>query len=132
MWQNLLFILAGAVIACGISVFLAVAWKKGFEYATRLYLPPAEPLPPTPEQLRAEKSKITCNYDILFDSDITTHFASGISAFNWGKIYEDIVNHVGEYAKDLDKNVKTIIVRSIRINKQGRPEFSFEPIVKQI
>jgi hypothetical protein len=130
--QTLLLILLGAVFASGIAILLGLFWKKGMEYATQMYFPPAEPIPPTPEQLRAEVSKIQCNYDILFDSNIATYFASGVYVFNWGKIYADIVHHVGEYAKDLDKNVKTIVVRSIRINKEGKPEFAFEPIVKQL
>jgi hypothetical protein len=127
--QNILLFLLGAVLTAAVFLLVTTAWKRGIEYATQQLFPPESPPPPTPEQLRAEISKILCDYDILFDPQITTHFATGAYAHIWGKVYEDIVKYASEFAKDLDKSVTTIVVRSIRINRHGKPEFSFEPML---
>ena len=84
---------------------------------------------PTADQLRESISKIVCPYDILFDTQITTQFATGAYAPGWERIYEDIVNHVTAFAKDLDPSIKTIIVRAIKVDRSGKPSFAFEPVV---
>ncbi len=126
----ILLILTGGVGASLIFMAGIYGWNKGTAFVYKQFEPPEMmPPPPTAEQLRESISKITCPYDIVFDSLVTTQFATGVYSRGWDRIYGDIVNSVTSFAKDLDPSIKTIVLRSIKINKAGRPEFAFEPII---
>ena len=131
--RTILIILVSFLTPCILFVAMVFAWFKGAAFTYNQFQPP-EQLPPTPttKQLEESISKIPCPYDIVFDTYLTTHFATGNYAFSWDKIYGDIVNHATSFAKDLDPNIKTIVVRSVKINKSGKPEFTFEPIVNSL
>ena len=126
----ILLVIGAFLFPCCIFATLIFGWYKGSNFMYKQFMP-QESLPtlPTADQLRESISKIVCPYDILFDTQITTQFATGAYAPGWERIYEDIVNHVTAFAKDLDPSIKTIIVRAIKVDRSGKPSFAFEPVV---
>ena len=125
----ILLVIGAFLFPCCVFGALIFGWYKGNTFTYQQFMPP-ESLPlPTADQLRESVSKIVCPYDILFDTQITTQFATGAYAPGWEKIYGDIVNHVTAFAKDLDPSIKTIIVRAIKVDRSGKPSFAFEPVI---
>jgi hypothetical protein len=128
--SNILYIGAGILITCFFFISVIFAWLRGGKYVYKQFEPPdLMPPVPTAEQLRESISKIPCAYDIVFDTLITTQFATGIYAYSWDKIYSDVVTHATAFAKDLDPSIRTLVVRAIRVDTAGKPAFAFEPII---
>jgi hypothetical protein len=68
-------------------------------------------------------------YDLVFDADLVSYFATGVAAAAWPVILEDIQQAILEKESQIPQGVNTIIVRSYKVRRDGTGEYKLEAMV---
>jgi len=78
---------------------------------------------------QSDMGSIIDKYDLVFDTELVSYFATGVAATAWPVILEDIQQAVLERESQIPQGTTTIIVRSFKMKRDGTGEYKLEPIV---
>jgi hypothetical protein len=79
-------------------------------------------------KVQTPTSLIFERYELLFDLDIAGYLSSGVMAPKWISLVDHVKYLVDEKFDEFPPDTNTVIVRSIKIHKNGQGEFVFEPM----
>ena len=79
-------------------------------------------------KIRTPSSLMFERYELLFDLDVAGYLSSGVVAANWIPLVGRIKDLVEQKFDEFPPDTNTVIVRTIRVHKNGQGEFILEPL----